>query len=153
MHPRIRTITKLLSPVPFLIGMAMFSAAFWQSDADFVFGRVTSLEAVLVDMGPAHPARGRPHYFLTFRLPNGQRLTLERATLAVDLPPADQPVALQCSTGKPANCKVPGRAGSDVVFYGIAALWSAFAVGLAVAMWSPFCRRVMGRLRSKPLPI
>jgi hypothetical protein len=153
MHPRLRTIAKLLSPVPFLIGMVMFLAAFWQSDADFVFGRVTSVEAVLVDMGPAHPARGRPHYFPTFRLPSGQRLTLERATLAADLPPADQPVALQCSTRKPANCKVPGRAGRDMVFYGIAALWSAFAVGLAVAMWGPVCRRVMGRLRAKHFAI
>jgi hypothetical protein len=153
MRTRLRIIAKLLSPVPFLIGMVMLLAAFWQSDADFVFGSVTSVEAVLVDAGPAHPARGRPHYFPTFRLPNGQRLTLERATLAADLPPADQPVPLQCSTGKPANCKVPGKAGSDVVFYGIAALWSACVVGLAVAMWGPVCRRVMGRLRAKHFAI
>lgn len=147
MH-KIRALFLLLAPIPLLIGAVMVAAAFWQNDADFALNRVVSVDAVLVNSGPAHPARGMPRYYPTFRLlSDGRLLTVERAAVATELPPVDQPVQLLCSIRVPANCRMPTNPGIDRVFYAIGGLWSVFAVGSALALWRPRLRRVFGQGR------
>jgi hypothetical protein len=138
---RFRSLALLLSPIPFLIGMAMVLAAFWQNDADFALGRAVSVDAVMVDGGPPHPSRGRPRYFPTFRLVDGQLLTLERAMVAAELPATGQPTQLLCSTRRPGNCRLPANPGMDRVFYGAAAVWCVLSIGIAGVVWGPFLRR------------
>lgn len=132
-----RARLRLLLPLPFLVGMAMVLTAFWQNDADFAFGHAAAVDAVLVDRGPPHPSRGRPRFFPTFRLADGQSLTLERAMVATELPPAGQAVQLQCSTRVPANCRMPANPGMDWVFCGAAGVWSLLTLGITWAMWGP----------------
>jgi len=146
---RIGAIVSLLFPIPFLFGMAMVVAAFWQTDADFVFGNVTSIDAVLIDKGPPHSVRGRPRYYPTFRLANGHLLKAESPVVATELPPMDQVVRLRCSTSNPGNCKMPASPDMDPVFYGIAAIWSVLSVAITWAMWGSFFRKAWGRAKPK----
>lgn len=145
MRNRVRSIAKTLAPVPFLMGVAMFVAAFWQTDADFALGKVATIEAMLVDSGQPRPSRGRPRYFPTYRLSDGRLLTLTRATVASDLPPPNHPIALQCSTVNPGNCKLSADSSEEWVFYGLALLWSLFSVVLAVLVWGPLCSKALRR--------
>lgn len=122
MSHRLRELVSILTPIPFLLGMAMIVNAFWQSDADFVVGKVKVFDAVLVDRGQASETRGRPHYFPTFKLSDGQVLKLERPTLASKIAQSEQPVQLRCSTQRPTNCKIDADTNGDLVFYGIVLL-------------------------------
>jgi hypothetical protein len=45
------SLVLLLCPIPFLLGCLMIAAAFWQNDADYVFGRVKTVDAILIDAG------------------------------------------------------------------------------------------------------
>lgn len=136
MSHRLRELVSILTPIPFLLGMAMIVNAFWQSDADFVVGKVKVFDAVLVDRGQASETRGRPHYFPTFKLSDGQVLKLERPTLASKIAQSEQPVQLRCSTQRPTNCKIGADTNGDLVFYGIVLLWSLMALGITWAMWA-----------------
>lgn len=146
---RIRTVATLLFPVPFLVGILAIVSAFLNNDADFVFGNFVSVDAALMDRGPPHPTRGRPVYFPTFRLPDGEILEIERPMLATELPPADQPIRLRCSINKPGNCKTPATPMLDPVFYGIAVVWSLLAAGFAWLMWGPFLRSWWSRSKAR----
>lgn len=139
---------SLLLPIPFLIGVGMMATAFWQSDADFVLGRVASVDAILMDRGPPHPTSGRPRYFPTFRSADGELLILERALVATELPPTDKLIRLRCSVNKPTNCKTPASPNLDPVFYGIAAAYSVLTAGFTLLLWRPFFRRL--RSHAKP---
>ncbi|MCY4746954.1 hypothetical protein NYO99_18415 [Pelomonas sp. UHG3] len=129
-----------LIPLPFLLVAAMFAAAFWQNHADFVFGRARVVDAVLVDAGLVSPPRGRPRYLPTFRLADGERLTLTSEMVATELPPINAPVQLLCSTRVATNCRTP-RSESPVVFYSFALIWSTLSVGVAWLLWGPLFRR------------
>ena len=135
-----RPCVRYLVPVPFLLGLAMIATAFWQNDADFVFGDAVPIDAVFVDSGPSRSGSGRPRYFPIFQLPDGRALTVERATVAAELPQKGQTVQLRCSTKNPGNCKMPNSPENDFVFYGIAALWSLIAAGVTYFMWRPLFR-------------
>ena len=143
MSHRLRELVSILAPIPFLLGMAMIVSAFWQSDADFVVGKVKVFDAVLVDQGQASETRGKPHYFPTFKLSDGQILTLERPTLASKIPQGEQPVQLRCSTQQPRNCKIGADSNDDLVFYGIVLAWSLFALGITWAMWGTRVRKAL----------
>jgi hypothetical protein len=135
----IRPFVRYFLPTPFLLGVAMIATAFWQNDADFVFGDAVPIDAVFVDSGPSQSGSGRPRYFPVFQLPDGRALRVERATVASELPQKGQTVQLRCSTKNPGNCKMPGQE-NDIVFYGIAVLWSLIAAGVTYAMWRPLLR-------------
>lgn len=149
MKVRVGIVASLLIPLPFLIGMVMLIAAFWQNDADFFFGNTVSTEVVLVDQGPAHTTRGRPLFFPTVKLADGRLLTLERASLATELPPTDQAVYLECSTKKATNCKFTKSSNNDYVFYGIAIVWSLFAIVMIWTLWLPLGRKLLINATSK----
>lgn len=136
MSRRLLRYGERLIPLPFLLVAAMFAAAFWQNHADFVFGRARALEAVLVDPGLVSPPRGRPRYLPTFRLADGERLTLTSELVVAELPPINEQVLLLCSTRVTTNCRTP-RSESPVVFYGFAIVWSVIAVGMAWLLWRP----------------
>lgn len=142
-------MTLLLFPVPFQIFMAMMFAAFWQNDADFVLGNVKVVDAVLVDRGSPHHSRGMPRYYPTFRLADGQLLTVENPAVAPDLPPVDQAVQLRCGSKKPALCKMPGIPDLDPVSYGIAAVWSLLTLLMTWALWGIALREWRGRSRPR----
>lgn len=133
----IRPYVRYFVPIPFLLGLAMIATAFWQQDADFAFENTVSIDAVFIESGAPQSSRGRPRFFPTFQLADGRMLTVERATVAAELPQKGQAVQLLCSSKKPGNCKMPNSAVSDFVFYGIAALWSLIAAGVTYAMWRP----------------
>lgn len=152
MKSRISTSASILIPIPFLVGMVLLMTAFWQNDADFVFGHTNSTEVLLVDQGPAHVKRGRPHFYPTVKMVDGRLLTLERATLATDLPPTNQATQLECSTKNPSNCKFiksTKYTKDEFIFYGIAILWSIFAVGIAWALWLPLWRKAFNHTKSR----
>lgn len=129
-------------PLPLLIVLLPFGMAFWQSDADFVLGRMAAIEAKLLDRGPPHPMRGRPRYFPTFQLPSGERLQVSTGQVADELPPVGVPVLLRCSTVRPTDCRMPGTPLLDPVFYGIPGAWLAFTLFTMWLTWWPRRRRV-----------
>ena len=142
---RTSSLVLLLCPIPFLLGCLMIAAAFWQNDADYVFGRVKTVDAILIDAGSGHPSSRRPRFYSTFRLSDGQILKLENAMVADEIPPANQTVQLRCSLRKPHHCKTPASPDIDSVFYAIAALWMALTLVITVAMW----RTLYYRLRTR----
>lgn len=141
---RTSSLVLLLCPIPFLLGCLMIATAFWQNDADYVFAQVKTVDATLVDVGPSHPSRGRPRFYPSFRLSDGQILKLENAMVADEIPPANQTVQLRCSLRKPHHCKTPASPNIDPVFYAIAALWIALTLVITVVMW----RTLYSRLRT-----
>ncbi len=142
---RTSSLVLLLCPLPFLLGCLMMVTAFWQNDADYVFGRLKTVNAILIDVGPAHPSSGRPRFFPTFRLSDGQILKLENALVADEIPPANQTVQLRCSLRKSHHCKTPASPDIDPVFYAIAALWMALTLVITVAMWRTLYCRLLAR--------
>ena len=144
MRRRFSPVASVLFPIPFLMLSGMLVAAFWQNDADFVFGHVRSVEAVLVDAGTPHKSRGRPRYFPTFSLPNADTLTLTQPLIASELPVAGESVQLLCSTRTPTNCRTPASEPMHL-FYGLALLWTAGSIGIALLMWAPLYRECFAR--------
>jgi hypothetical protein len=132
----------LLAPLPFLFFTSMIFAAFWQNDADYVFGRVRVVDAVLVDAGPPRASRGRPRFFPTFRLSDGQLLTLDNAMVADEIPPTNQTVVLRCSLGQSHHCKTPASPNIDPIFLAIAAIWSCLSVLMPIVMWRTLYKRL-----------
>lgn len=143
MNHRLRELVSILTPIPFLLGMAMIVSAFWQSDADFIIGKVKVFDAVLVDPGQAHETRGKPHYFPTFKLSDGQILRLERPTLASKISQGDQPVQLRCSTQQAGNCKIGADTNDNFVFYSIVLIWLLIAISITWAMWGMRLRKAL----------
>ena len=139
------SLVLLLCPIPFLLGCLMIAAAFWQNAADYVFGRVKTVDAILIDAGSGHPSSRRPRFYPSFRLSDGQILKLENTMVADEIPPAKQTVQLRCSLRKPHHCKTPASPDIDPVFYSIAALWMALTLVITVAMW----RTLYYRLRTR----
>jgi hypothetical protein len=133
---RSNSVASLLFPIPFLLGVAIHGAIFWQNDWDFAFGKTKSIDATYVDRGESRSSRGRTSYYPRFKLADGTLLTLERSLSASELPLDQQPLQLLCSKRRPTNCKTP-RAGSNFLYYGLASVWSAGAVGIALLMWLP----------------
>lgn len=133
--PSFRVWALWLAPLPFLLGVALIAVAFWKNDADFLLGRFTTQQAVLHDPGPPHHGRGRPRYYPSFRLANGQLLQLSNPLVADELPAPQQTLDLRCSASRPTVCKLPGMPILDPLFYAIALAWVAFAITLTGLLW------------------
>lgn len=107
-----RPYVRYLVPIPFLLGLAMIATAFWQNDADFVFENAVSIDAVFIDSGAPQSGRGRPRFFPTFQLADGRLLTVERATVAAELPQKGQAVQFAAvpRTRETAKCQTVQKA-------------------------------------------